>query len=74
MGFRITTLIENDLGDNHLLCNEHGLSMYIEIDGLNILFDTGKSGDFIQNAEKLNINLNKLDYVILSHGLFYKFS
>lgn len=68
MSFKITTLIENNLGDNSLLCNEHGLSMYIEVDGVSILFDTGQSGDFIQNAENLNINLNKLDYVILSHG------
>lgn len=68
MSFKITTLIENNLGDKSLLCNEHGLSMYIEADGRNILFDTGQSGDFIQNAEKLNVNLNKLDYVIISHG------
>ncbi len=68
MGFKITTLIENSPGDNTLLWNEHGLSMYIEIDEMNILFDTGQSGRLIQNAEKLNINLNKLDYVILSHG------
>ncbi|CAH2213033.1 MBL fold metallo-hydrolase [Tepidibacter aestuarii] len=68
MSLKITTLIENNLGDNPLLCNEHGLSMYIEVDGVRILFDTGQSGDFIKNVEKLNINLNKLDYVILSHG------
>ncbi len=68
MSLKITTLIENNVGDNPLLCNEHGLSMYIEVDGVRILFDTGKSGDFIKNAEQLNINLNKLDYVILSHG------
>jgi 7,8-dihydropterin-6-yl-methyl-4-(beta-D-ribofuranosyl)aminobenzene 5'-phosphate synthase len=64
----MTTLIENNLGDKSFLCNEHGLSMYIEVDGMNILFDTGQSGDFVQNAEKLNVNLNKLNYVIISHG------
>lgn len=68
MNLKLTTLIENNLGDNPLLCNEHGLSMYIEVDGVHILFDTGQSGDFVQNADKLNVNLNKLDYVILSHG------
>jgi len=68
MNVKITTLIENSQGNNKKLINEHGLSLYIEIDEVKILFDTGKSGDFIKNAERLNIDLSKLDYVILSHG------
>lgn len=68
MGLRITTLIENSSDKDKLLINEHGLSLYIEFKGKKLLFDTGKSGDFIKNAEKLNINLNNLHYVILSHG------
>lgn len=68
MKFKITTLIENNPSDDELLFHEHGLSLFIECDDLKILFDTGKSGDFIDNAEKLNIDLNNLDYVILSHG------
>lgn len=68
MRLRITTIIENNPANNALLCNEHGLSLYIETDGTNILFDTGQSGNFIENAEKLNVNLNTVDYVVLSHG------
>jgi 7,8-dihydropterin-6-yl-methyl-4-(beta-D-ribofuranosyl)aminobenzene 5'-phosphate synthase len=68
MSLKITTLIENNSDENNILLSEHGLSLYIEIDEKKILFDTGKSGDFIKNAEKLAINLNSLDYVILSHG------
>ena len=68
MGIKITTLIENNTDENNLLSSEHGLSLYVEINGINILFDTGQSGEFIKNAEKLNINLNTLDYVIISHG------
>lgn len=68
MNLKITTLIENNSDENSLLINEHGLSLYIEIDEKKILFDTGQSGDFIKNAEKLKIDLNNLDYVILSHG------
>ncbi|MCR1898856.1 MBL fold metallo-hydrolase [Irregularibacter muris] len=64
----ITTLIENKSGGKEELNTEHGLSMYIEIDGKNILFDTGQSGKFIDNAKKLNIDLKDLDYAILSHG------
>ena len=68
MKFKITTLIEDNPSVDARLYNEHGLSLYMEIDGLYILFDCGKSGDFIKNAESLNIDLNKLDYVMLSHG------
>lgn len=68
MRFKLVALIENNSDDNNLLLNEHGLSIYMEIDEIKILFDTGKSGDFIKNAEKLQIDLNNLDYVVLSHG------
>ncbi|EHJ01195.1 beta-lactamase domain protein [Clostridium sp. DL-VIII] len=65
---KITTLIENTQDENKLLKYEHGLSMFIKTDNCNILFDTGKSGDFIDNAEKLNIDLKSVDVLILSHA------
>jgi 7,8-dihydropterin-6-yl-methyl-4-(beta-D-ribofuranosyl)aminobenzene 5'-phosphate synthase len=68
MSLKITTLIENNSDQNDILCSEHGLSLYIEINEKKILFDTGQSGDFIKNAEKLKIDLNNLDFVVLSHG------
>lgn len=68
MSIKITTLIENNVDENSYLCNEHGISLYIETDKLNIIFDTGQSGNFIENADKLNVDLNCTDYVILSHG------
>jgi 7,8-dihydropterin-6-yl-methyl-4-(beta-D-ribofuranosyl)aminobenzene 5'-phosphate synthase len=68
MDFKITTLIENNPGINSNLYNEHGLSLYLQIGEMNILFDTGKSGDFIKNADKLDVDLNNLKYVVLSHG------
>lgn len=68
MEIRITTLIENNMDDKNELYNEHGLSLLIEADGKQILFDTGQSGDFIKNAEIMEHNLENLDYVIFSHG------
>ncbi|MCE5219803.1 MAG: hypothetical protein LLF98_00675 [Clostridium sp.] len=65
MSLKITTLIENNSDENKSLLSEHGLSLYIETDEIKILFDTGQSGDFIKNAEKLKIDLNNLDYVIV---------
>lgn len=67
---KITTLIENKLNEKDDLHIEHGLSIYIEVDNKGILFDTGQSGNFIDNAEKLNIDLKNLDYVVISHGHF----
>ncbi len=68
---KITTLIENDLahGVNNLE-PEFGLSLYIESDRKNILFDTGKSGRFIDNAKSLGIDIKTIDTVVVSHAHF----
>lgn len=65
---KITTMIENSLGENKELINEHGLSFFIEMNEGNIIFDTGQSGDFIKNASKLGIDLRKTNYLVLSHA------
>ncbi len=65
---RITTLIENSAGDHQALHHEHGLSFFVELDGHGIVFDTGQSGAFIENAANLKIDLSAPDYVVLSHG------
>lgn len=68
MSLRIVTLMEDRLPVGSELVCEHGLSLYIEMNGIKILFDTGLSGNFIKNAEKLDIDLSDLQYVIMSHG------
>lgn len=68
MSLRIVTLMEDLLPENSELVCEHGLSIYIEMNGVKILFDTGQSGQFIKNAENLGIDLSDLQYVIMSHG------
>ncbi|MBY7007407.1 MBL fold metallo-hydrolase [Clostridium botulinum] len=65
---KITTLIENTQDKDEKLKNEHGLSMFIEGSNCNVLFDTGKTGDFIENAKKLNVDLKKTDILVLSHA------
>ena len=62
---KLSILTENTASER--FCAEHGLSYYIEHD-VNILFDTGHSDVFLQNAKKLNIDINKVDTVVLSHG------
>jgi len=65
---KISVLAENHAGSD--TCAEHGLSFMIEYDGKRILFDTGQSGLFLRNAEIMNISLETIDNVILSHGHF----
>ncbi len=64
---KIVTLMENTTQRENLL-TEHGLSLYIETMDRKILFDTGASGSFANNAQKLGIDLAQVDLVILSHG------
>lgn len=47
---------------------EHGLSLYLETNGHKILFDTGASGAFADNAGLLGIDLSQVDLAVLSHG------
>ncbi len=64
----ITTLIDDKKLENSNLINEHGLSLHIQKEKQNILFDTGASGYFAENAKELGIDLNEVDTVIISHG------
>ncbi len=64
---KITVVVENSTRKKELLA-EHGLSLFIEHNGKNILFDTGQGMAFFHNAKKLGINLKELDAIILSHG------
>ncbi len=63
---KIVILIE-DLPNEGLLW-EHGISAYIEFENTRILFDTGQTGAFIDNAAHLGVNLDKVNYLVLSHG------
>lgn len=67
MGIRITILSENTAGQPGLLA-EWGLCLYIQDGETGVLMDTGESISAVQNAEKLGIDLNKIDKIVLSHG------
>ena len=64
---KIYVLVENTKKDE-CFCEEHGLSLYIETSREAILFDSGQSGNFIENAAKEGVDLGKVDIAVLSHG------
>lgn len=63
----IIALAENTSGQSNL-SPEHGLSLYIETKNHKVLFDMGKSGLFIKNAEKMGVRLEDVDTAFISHG------
>lgn len=67
MGFTILTLMENTTARDCLAC-EHGLSLLIEGAGRRVLYDTGGSPRFLQNAGMLGADLADLDALVFSHG------
>jgi 7,8-dihydropterin-6-yl-methyl-4-(beta-D-ribofuranosyl)aminobenzene 5'-phosphate synthase len=69
MGLQITTLSENTAGAGGLMA-EWGLSILVESEEMNILFDTGQSLSASHNADLMGIDLKIVDKIVLSHGHF----
>ena len=64
--FKIT-ILSTMLSDSYI--GEWGFSAIIEADGQRILFDTGsRENTVFSNAKELNINLDNIENVFLSHN------
>jgi 7,8-dihydropterin-6-yl-methyl-4-(beta-D-ribofuranosyl)aminobenzene 5'-phosphate synthase len=62
----ITLLVDNNVDPG--MVREHGLSMWIEVRGDCILFDTGQGPALPLNAEALGVHLELANMLMLSHG------
>jgi 7,8-dihydropterin-6-yl-methyl-4-(beta-D-ribofuranosyl)aminobenzene 5'-phosphate synthase len=69
MSIKITTLSENTAGQPDVLA-EWGLSVLVETDKGNVLLDAGNSLSVINNIERLDIDTDKIEKIVLSHGHF----
>ncbi len=67
MRLHITTLSENTAGAPDLLA-EWGLCIHLEVDGINVLLDSGQSISTGFNADLLGVDLTGVDKIVLSHG------
>jgi 7,8-dihydropterin-6-yl-methyl-4-(beta-D-ribofuranosyl)aminobenzene 5'-phosphate synthase len=63
----IVVLVENSVHTGGLRA-EHGLSWLLETGPHRVLFDTGQTDIFLENAASLNTPLSGLDAIALSHG------
>jgi 7,8-dihydropterin-6-yl-methyl-4-(beta-D-ribofuranosyl)aminobenzene 5'-phosphate synthase len=66
MEVRITVLCENTASFGFLA--EWGLSLLIEVNGHNLLMDTGMTTTAVHNAKLLGFDFTRLDAIVLSHG------
>jgi 7,8-dihydropterin-6-yl-methyl-4-(beta-D-ribofuranosyl)aminobenzene 5'-phosphate synthase len=66
---KVSVLAENSVGrPNCKDClAEWGLSLYLQINDVRILFDSGHKGTFTKNAAVLGVDFERTDYVVLSH-------
>ena len=64
---KVQILSENRTNQPECLA-EHGLSVSIEAEGKKILFDTGATDIYLQNAKRMKIDLEQVDLAVISHG------
>ena len=66
---RLIVVVDNRVAFGPLL-GEHGLSLWLEHEGLNILYDTSPGRALMPNLGQLGLDPKVLDAVVLSHGHF----
>lgn len=64
----LTVVVDNSAMIDRYFLAEPALSIFLDCGETKVLFDTGYSDIFLKNAEKMGIDLQDLDYVVLSHG------
>lgn len=64
---KITVLNDNRKINDKFQC-EHGLSLFIEVKDTKLLLDAGQTSIYKDNSHKLGINLDEINYIVLSHG------
>ena len=67
---KITVLSENSecTANTMNVKPDYGLTLFIEFEERIILFETGQSDLFIQNAAKMGIPLSQVDYLVIANG------
>jgi 7,8-dihydropterin-6-yl-methyl-4-(beta-D-ribofuranosyl)aminobenzene 5'-phosphate synthase len=64
----VTSLVDHVKTTGTGVGTEWGLSLHVKCNGFSILFDTGSSGRFLDNATALGIDIESVELAVLSHG------
>lgn len=67
MDMRITVIVDNLCGSSNLW-GEHGLSFFLETPRGSLLWDTGQGHSLTHNLSELNVSIDAIDGLALSHG------
>lgn len=65
---KIVTLMDNLSSEHKSLKAEHGLSFYIQTETTKLFFDFGGGDHTWDNAEKLNVPIDEVSYLVFSHS------
>ena len=65
---KLRILADNNTYIDEYFLGEPAVSYYLEDDEDRILFDVGYSDVFMKNANKMGIDLSKINKIVLSHG------
>lgn len=66
---KVTCLVSNSVMVDTKFKAEHAMALLVEVGMTRILFDTGSKTDTLQhNAKLMDCDLNRVKYVMLSHG------
>ena len=65
---KLVVLVDNNTYIDQYFLGEPALSVYIENAGKKYLFDTGYSDVYVKNAAAMQLSLDNLEAVIISHG------
>ena len=64
----LKVLVEDTGSEHKALRSEHGLSLYVDLPSMTLLFDCGATGLAFENAPLMHPDLSKIDAVVISHS------
>ncbi|MFT8315721.1 MAG: MBL fold metallo-hydrolase [Clostridium sp.] len=65
---KLKVLVDNNTYIDQYYCGEPAVSYYIEDEDIRLLFDVGYSDLFLKNSNALDIDLENINVITISHG------
>lgn len=65
---KLKVLVDNNTYIDQYYCGEPAVSYYIEDEDIKLLFDVGYSDLFLRNSSALDVDLENINAIVISHG------